>query len=71
MYIGKYYVLLVILGGVMFYAPDILVNDGQQQYTFALLIASAISIHHYFVDGCIWKISNPDVRKKLFAHVKK
>ncbi len=28
-----------------------------------------INIHHYFTDGVIWKISNPEVRKDLFAHV--
>jgi hypothetical protein len=28
-----------------------------------------INIHHYFTDGVIWKISNPEVRKELFAHV--
>lgn len=28
-----------------------------------------INIHHYFTDGVIWKISNPEVRQELFAHV--
>jgi hypothetical protein len=28
-----------------------------------------INIHHYFTDGVIWKISNPEVRRELFAHV--
>jgi hypothetical protein len=34
-----------------------------------ILILSFINIHHYFTDGVIWKISNPAVRKELFAHV--
>ena len=34
-----------------------------------ILILMFINIHHYFTDGVIWKISNPDVRKELFAHV--
>ena len=34
-----------------------------------VLILMFINIHHYFTDGVIWKISNPDVRKELFAHV--
>jgi hypothetical protein len=29
-----------------------------------------VNIHHYFTDGVIWHISNPDVRRELFAHVK-
>jgi hypothetical protein len=34
-----------------------------------VLILMFINIHHYFTDGVIWKISNPAVRKELFAHV--
>jgi hypothetical protein len=34
-----------------------------------VLILMFINIHHYFTDGVVWKISNPEVRKDLFAHV--
>ncbi len=34
-----------------------------------VLILMFVNIHHYFTDGVIWHISNPDVRKELFAHV--
>ena len=34
-----------------------------------ILVLLFINIHHYFTDGVIWKISNPEVRKELFAHV--
>jgi hypothetical protein len=34
-----------------------------------VLILMFINIHHYFTDGVIWKISNPEVRQELFAHV--
>jgi hypothetical protein len=34
-----------------------------------LLILMLINIHHYFTDGVIWHITNPEVRKELFAHV--
>jgi hypothetical protein len=34
-----------------------------------ILVLIFINIHHYFTDGVIWKISNPEVRKDLFAHV--
>lgn len=33
-----------------------------------ILILTFINIHHYFTDGVIWHISNPEVRKDLFAH---
>ena len=34
-----------------------------------ILILLFINIHHYFTDGVIWKLRNPDVRRELFAHV--
>jgi hypothetical protein len=34
-----------------------------------ILLLMFINVHHYFTDGVLWKISNPDVRKQLFAHV--
>ena len=34
-----------------------------------VLLLMFINIHHYFTDGVIWKISNPEVRKDLFAHM--
>jgi hypothetical protein len=34
-----------------------------------ILILMFINIHHYFTDGVIWHISNPEVRRELFAHV--
>jgi hypothetical protein len=36
-----------------------------------ILLLMVINIHHYFTDGVIWKISNPEVRRELFAHVQK
>ena len=33
-------------------------------------IGAFVNIHHYFADGVIWKISNPAVRKELFAHIR-
>lgn len=30
-----------------------------------------LNVHHFFTDGCIWKISNKEVKQELFAHLKK
>jgi hypothetical protein len=65
---ARYFVFLIVAGVIVFYLPET-VSDLSQKYTFAVMIASAVSIHHYFVDGCIWRIGNPDVRKSLFAHL--
>jgi hypothetical protein len=42
-------------------------NGGYENYF--LVFVSLINIHHYFIDGCIWHISNPEVRASLFAHM--
>ena len=67
---GRYYMLLFLVGGIFFYLPTLL-PSANQAFSLAVVIASAISIHHYFVDGCIWKISNKAVRSSLFAHLQK
>jgi len=41
----------------------------QPRSVVPVLFLAFINIHHYFTDGVIWKISNPEVRKELFAHL--
>jgi hypothetical protein len=36
-----------------------------------MMILAFLNIHHYFTDGVIWKIRNPEVQRDLFAHVPK
>lgn len=35
------------------------------------VVLAFVNIHHYFTDGCIWKLRNADVREDLFGHVGK
>lgn len=35
----------------------------------APLVVAAVNVHHFFTDGCVWKVSNPDVRRELLAHL--
>lgn len=63
-----YYFWLVSFGLLIFYLPMILFPVNQT-YGLPVVLASIISIHHYFVDGCIWKISHPEVRRALFLHL--
>ncbi|AKR42990.1 hypothetical protein [Methylophilus sp. TWE2] len=64
----RYYLWLVALGMLIFYVPTILF-PATQTYGLSVVLASMVSIHHYFVDGCIWKISHPEVRRALFWHL--
>jgi hypothetical protein len=33
------------------------------------LVAATVAVHHYFVDGTLYKLRNPEVRQALFAHL--
>lgn len=35
----------------------------------ALCLLAFLNIHHYFTDGVMWKLRNPEVRKDLFGHL--
>jgi len=63
-----YYVLLVLSGLAVFWLPES-ISRLTEKYPLAIVIASCVSIHHYYVDSCIWKISNPIARSKLFKHL--
>lgn len=63
-----YYLLLVALGYAVFYLPRELITHGHPQNNLAALIAAAVNVHHYFADGVIWKIRNPEVQRALFSH---
>lgn len=73
-----YYVLLVIVGLAVFELPTLplMWGDGKMNFLVAtclnlLAVTTAfVNIHHYFIDGAIWKIRNPEVRRVLFAHLK-
>lgn len=68
-----YFVLLIGLGAAAFWAAPWLAERvaawGASGVPAGLLVIDALNIHHYFVDGCIWKLSNPEVRRELFAHL--
>lgn len=44
-------------------------GEGPFPEAVAAAIGSFISIHHYFVDGALYKLRNPAVRRDLFSHL--
>lgn len=66
----KYSSTLAITSAIVFVGIDKGLNypDGGFENHW-LIICSLINIHHFFIDGCIWHISNPEVRADLFAHI--
>ncbi len=65
-----YYGLMVVVGYIVFFGvEDMLVSLDSKLGIIAVLLTAIVNIHHYFIDGCIWKISNPRVRNDLFLHL--
>jgi hypothetical protein len=42
---------------------------GEQAVAFVAVLTSFVNIHHYFIDGSLYKLRNPAVRRDLFAHL--
>lgn len=72
LHIVQYLIALIFTSFVVFFGIDKLINYPNGGFEAAWVVISAgINIHHYFIDGCIWHISNPVVGKQLFAHLQK
>jgi hypothetical protein len=67
-----YSLVLTVTSTVVFVCVEgYLMAPGRGFHPYWFVIAAIINIHHYFIDGCIWHISNPEVRRDLFAHIAK
>lgn len=70
------YLILVVSGAVfLFNLPLLVATLGEGWYStpkmrqlFSITV-SAISIHHYFVDGAIWHLREASVRRSLLGHL--
>lgn len=76
-YLAFYALLLVVAGALVFdllprwvlAKPVEALLGADARAALPALVGAAVNIHHYFTDGCVWKVSNPDVRRALFSHV--
>lgn len=64
-----YYLALFFAGLLVFSLPPLAFYWGDQERVIEALLAGFIGIHHYVIDGTIWKIRNPAVRRQLFSHL--
>jgi hypothetical protein len=67
LHIVLYVIALVAVGAFVFLGPDAL--PGKTLPFGAMILLALINIHHFFIDGCVWKISTPEVKKDLFRHL--
>jgi hypothetical protein len=69
----RWYALVVAAGWlVLWLLPYFARNQGRTLFgglPVELAIISFVNLHHYFIDGVIWKIRNPAVRRDLFSHL--
>ncbi len=65
---GRWGAVNVLIGIVLFWAlPRLAAPEVGLALATAVIIA-AVQIHHFFVDGVIWKLRNPRVSSPLLVH---
>ncbi|HEY3226471.1 MAG TPA: hypothetical protein VGK61_05715 [Planctomycetota bacterium] len=66
----RWYVVNVGGGAVLFYVlPELAARAGLSPGITYPVILSAVQIHHFFVDGVIWKLKNPKVSSPLLVNI--
>ena len=68
---------IALAGGIFLHGPPLAamaLGEGWYSNDTARLLfrgfIACVAIHHYFIDGAIWKLSNPKVRGELFSHLR-
>ena len=66
----QYGTLLGGLAAVVFLLVPHLINQtGEGFGVYSQVFLAFINIHHFYIDGCIWKLRDPAVRAALFRHL--
>lgn len=70
----RYFAKAFVFGNAVWAAPLILLGPdtlGRPDYDggLALCVAAAVNLHHFIVDGAIWKLRNPKVAAVLLRNV--
>jgi hypothetical protein len=68
-YFWRYYILLVIFGLVFFNGiPQLLamLKVSKPEFAYAV-VYSFVNLHHFILDGEIWKLRKPDIGKALLT----
>jgi hypothetical protein len=67
---ARWFGLNVVGGAFLFFALPTLAELTGASSTFSFaVVATAVQLHHFFVDGVIWKLKNPKVSSPLAVHV--
>lgn len=65
----RYYGAILVAGLAAWTVPALLFapRAGEFDWNFALLLAATVNLHHFVLDGAIWKLRQPKVARVLIA----
>lgn len=67
---ARWFILNVAGGAILFYIlPELIARAGWPIGLTYPILLSAVQIHHFFVDGVIWKLKNPKVSSPLLVNI--
>jgi hypothetical protein len=68
---AKWYAINVVGGAALFYVLPLIAADatGTTKALATGIVLAAVQIHHFFVDGVIWKLKSPAVASPLLVNI--
>ncbi len=70
------YAGLVVVGLVFLHGPPLAAHafgpgwySGDTARSLFTAFTACVAIHHYFIDGAVWKLRNPKVQRELLQHL--
>ena len=66
---GRYYGRVLLAGSAVWTLPALAFAPGSSEidWNFALLLAAAVNVHHFVLDGAIWKLRHTKIARVLIA----
>ena len=66
---SQYYGRVLTAGSAIWIIPALLFapGDGEFDWNFALLLSAAVNIHHFILDGVIWKLRHMKIARVLIS----
>jgi hypothetical protein len=65
----RYYARVLVAGSAVWALPALAFAPGRADFdwNFALLLAAAVNIHHFILDGAIWKLRHSKIARVLIS----
>jgi hypothetical protein len=68
---GRYYAFVLLAGSAVWTLPALALAPSPHAFdwNFALLLAATVNIHHFILDGAIWKLRSNKIARVLVTNV--